>query len=104
MYIFNSNQIDLLDALSAEYQLVLVIDETNTLKPEIYHVSEYRDSTANNLFFSINGYKRITNIVEANSVYVNNTNALRTIVTQIDNLPINNRERKFSNHFKWIKL
>jgi hypothetical protein len=101
---FNSNQTTLLDDLSEFYQIIMIIDDSGTLEPEIYVVTSYRTASQESPYLSINGYKKITNIVDANSVYVNNINTLNTVVSQIDNIAFINREHKFSNHFKWIKI
>ena len=100
----NSSQQILIDSLSEFYNVVMIIDPSKVLTPEVYIVVDYRTATESNPFFSIKGYKVATSILDANSAYFNSSNSLETIKTQIDSLQSINRERKFSNHFQWIKF
>ena len=101
---FNSSQLSLLDELSELYPLFCIIDNSGTFEPEIYVCNEHVTATAMSPFLSFRRWIRITQIIEANSLYVNNQNSLTTVVTQIDNLKIVNKERKFDNSFTWIKF
>jgi hypothetical protein len=104
MAVFNKNQVDLIDALSELYTVILISDSNSILDPEFYVVGEYRTPTNDNKFLTIRNFKRITDIVKSNSLFINDPNSLGVIVTQIDNMSQANRERVFCDNFNWIKF
>lgn len=101
---FNRNQIELLEELSDKYNVFVIIDNSGIFNIEVYISNSYRTATETNPYLSIGNYRKITNIIEQNSVYINNTNILNTILTAIDNLNVVNKEKLFSTHFQWIKF
>lgn len=102
---FNKAQFILLEALSEKYSnIIIVIDPTDNLKVEVYEAAEFRYSESGTLFNSINGYRRITEVIDQKSTYVNSPDALGTVTTKINSMIPTLKERKYSNKFIWLKL
>lgn len=102
---FNKDQFVLLEALSEKYSnIIIVIDTTDNLRTEVYEAAEFRYSESGTLFHSINGYRRITDVIDQNSTYSNSPDALGTVTTKINSMIPILKERKYSNKFIWLKL
>lgn len=103
---FNDNQIILLEELAEEYNILVVTDRLGTFKPEVYSVGGYNWATDRNPYLSFDGWKKITGIIADHSIYSNNPNTFKTIITQIETgMAATSRLREFSaSQFSWMKF
>ena len=101
---FSKQQIELLESLGNDYNVYVILDRFNIVEPEIYICDEFREAVNNIHFHSLRIYKRITDVISANSTYVNNVNSLGAITTKIDGMDMVVRERKYEESFYWIKF
>lgn len=105
--ILNGKQISLLERLSNEgYNIFLIIDKNGYYPNDIYIVQDFREAILPGIpFHSVRNYKKITNIIDKNSMYVHSINSLKVIITEIESIDVINREIKFDgNNFYWVKL
>ena len=100
----SKQQLILLEELSRDYDIYIIIDRCNIIDSEIYVCNEFREATNNTKFHSLRVFKRITDIVDRNSSYVNSNNSLKIITDKIDDMVSKISERKYSKEFYWIKF
>ncbi len=104
---FNKAQTELLDELAKSFaNVVIVIDPTRTIRPEVYVAAEFRHEDKESMYNSLRGFRKITDIIAQNSTYINSQDALGVVTTAINgiNPSSSNKECIFSNKFIWIKL
>jgi len=97
-------QLDLLEDLSKDHQIYIIVDRFDLFEPEIYVCNDFREAVNGVAFHSLRNYKKITSIVDSNSTYVNSPSAIGVINTAIDIMIPITQERKYSETFIWIKL
>ncbi len=100
----NKAQSELLDALSAHYNIIAVIDPSDSLRPEFYESQEIRYPTRDVPHVSLAGYRKITDVIDGNSTYVNSPGALEIIITKIDSMAVVRKERIYSIGFNYVKF
>lgn len=101
----NKSQISLLGELAKEMNIYIVLDKFGQIEYEIFTALEFREAVQGVNYHSLKGFKKITHIVSDNSSYVHSNNSLGIIITGIDKLLPETREKKFdSNGFYWIKM
>lgn len=101
---FSKQQIELIESLSINYNVYVILDRFNTIKPEVYICDEFREAVNNIYFHSLRVYKRITSIIDDNSTYINNVNSLGAIATKIESMVMVTKERKYDKSFYWVKF
>lgn len=102
----NKEQQQLLNELSDEYSNVIVIYEpnNNVLSPQVFICAEFNRPTTNSPYYSLHGYKNITDIVDDNSMYTNLNNQVKTVITKIETIEAKMSTREFHKDFRYIKF
>lgn len=101
----NTSQLELIQTLNEGYSnIILVIDPTETMQDRVYVAGEFRENTDSVKYFSISRYRDITKIISMNSTFSNSPDAVKSVVTAIENTEQIVKERKFCDKFIWIKF